>query len=178
MIVDHVGGWLAVVGLAVLLGTPLWLRRRYLAVTVTGRSMEPTYDDGERVLVRRVRIDAVRRGEVVVFTGTPDETWLPIGAGASAKQPVFRPGPASMPRHTIKRVLAVPGDPVPHDACPALRDAAESSVPAGQIVVLGDAANRSYDSRHYGYVPAELLVGVAVRRLRLPRRAHRPVPTA
>jgi signal peptidase I len=67
---------------------------------------------------------------------------------------------------------------VPRDDCPALREVAEPTVPTGQLVVLGDAPHLSYDSRHYGYVPAGLLVGVMVRRLWLPRRPHQPVPSA
>lgn len=170
MIVGHYGIWVAVAGLAALIAVPLWLRRRYLAVTVTGTSMVPAYDDGERVLVRRARIGALRPSHVVVFVGTPNETWR--GADTSAKQAMPSDRPAGMPRHTIKRVLAVPGDPVPRDVCPALREVTESAVPRGCLVVVGDAPHQSYDSRHYGYVPAELLVGITVRKMRLPRRPH------
>jgi signal peptidase I len=178
MTVGHVVVWVVVAGFTVLLAVPLWLRRHYLAITVTGPSMSPTYGDGERVLVRRVRTGAVRPGTVVVFAGTPDETWRGSAAEVPAKQAVIRPGAATMPRHTIKRVLAVPGDPVPREACPALRDVEESTVPAGNLVVVGDAPNLSYDSRHYGYLPAGLVVGITVRKLRLPRRPHQPMPSA
>jgi signal peptidase I len=178
MTFGHVVVWVVAVGFAILLAVPLWLRRRYLAITVTGPSMSPTYGDGERVLVRRVHGGAVRAGTVVVFVGTPDETWRVRATGAPVKQAVFRPGAATMPRHTIKRVLAVAGDAVPREACPALRDVGESTVPAGNLVVVGDAPELSYDSRHYGYLPAGLVVGVTVRTLRLPRRPHQPSPSA
>ena len=38
-------------------------------------------------------------------------------------------------------------------------------VPAGALVVLGDNAARSDDSRRYGYVPAKRLVGTVMRTL-------------
>ncbi|WP_460527205.1 S26 family signal peptidase [Flindersiella endophytica] len=152
----------------------LFLRRRYLVVVVSGASMEPTIIAGERVLVRRVRIGAVRPGQIVVFEGTPDETWkldgdMPPADGGAHKQPAIHPGPDNTSQHTIKRAVAVPGDPVPRDVCPVLRGVQEPAVPTNCLVVLGDARDQSYDSRHYGYVPAELLVGVVVRKLAVPR---------
>jgi signal peptidase I len=36
-------------------------------------------------------------------------------------------------------------------------------VPAGSLVVLGDNADESYDSRHFGYVRASSVLGVVVR---------------
>lgn len=124
-----------------LVGTPLWLRRRYIVVTVDGPSMEPTYRHGDRVLVRRIRVGAVHRGQVVVLDGNVGELKL------------------------IKRAVAVPGDLVPRAEVPALRDAEENAVPADQLVVLGDNTAHSHDSRHFGYVSAQRLLGVVTRRM-------------
>ena len=41
------------------------LRRRFVVVEVDGISMRPTYEPGDRVLVRRCGADRVRRGQVV-----------------------------------------------------------------------------------------------------------------
>jgi signal peptidase I len=119
-------------------------RQRYVVVTVHGNSMCPTYADGDRLLVRRAGITAVRPGSCAVFAeppgGPPGTHWL------------------------VKRVTAVPGDPVPRGDIPALRDSDGSCVPAGQLVVLGDNVAHSYDSRHFGYVDAERLLGIVLRR--------------
>ncbi|SEF94419.1 signal peptidase I [Nonomuraea solani] len=118
----------------------LWVRGRHLLVTVDGPSMEPAYAPGDRVLVRRVPFARVRRGQVVLV----------------------RRDPAQGTELVIKRAVAVPGDPVPRIGFPTL---AETAVPAGKLLVVGDNRARSYDSRHHGYVPAERFVGVVVRSL-------------
>ena len=130
----------------VLLIAVLVLRRRLVVVAVDGPSMQPTLRDGDRVLVRRSSIDQVRRGQIVVLAPPaplPDDVkWL------------------------IKRAFAVPGDPVPRAEVPALREAAETRVPAGKFVVLGDNSAASFDSRVAGYFDAAALLGVVLRHMR------------
>jgi signal peptidase I len=120
----------------------LAVRRFLVVVTVHGASMEPTFHHGDRVLVRRHRTP--RAGQIVVV------------------KPVT-PGPQ---RWLIKRVASIPGDPVPRDRIPALIDVAESHVPPDRLVLLGDNAATSYDSRQTGYFPTAHLLGVVVRRLK------------
>ncbi|GAA2002983.1 S26 family signal peptidase [Catenulispora subtropica] len=122
----------------------LALRRRYTVITVTGRSMSPTYADGDRLLVRRTRAHRVSCQEVVVFRMPPQHRKNGL-------------------RWLVKRTAAVPGDPVPED----MREAAGSDrlVPPGRLLVRGDNPH-SLDSRHFGYVPAADVLGIAVRTLR------------
>jgi signal peptidase I len=131
---------LAVLGpaLAVVLVT---VRRRLLVVTVRGVSMQPTYQAGDRVLVRRTR--RARSGQVVVLR-MPDtaERVDPAEDGL-----------------LVKRVVAAAGEPVPPDVPPG-----SGTVPRGHVVVRGDGT-RSYDSRQWGAIPAGLVEGVAVLRL-------------
>ncbi|MER6508659.1 S26 family signal peptidase [Nonomuraea sp. NPDC001636] len=121
-----------------------WLRLRYLVVTVEGDSMLPTYQPGERVLVRRARPTRVRTGQVVVLARMADE---------------------GETRWIIKRLAAVPGDPIPREQIPALRDAPGTQVPAGRLVVVGDNPAQSFDSRVSGYLRADRLLGVVLRKL-------------
>jgi signal peptidase I len=137
---------LALVGLtafAVLAWAAVALRRRYLVAVVRGSSMEPTLRTGDRLLVRRRTVSGIRGGDVVVF------------------RDVFKV--SSRNGWAVKRVIAVPGEPVPRDRVSALARATEAVVPAGRLVVLGDNPTASFDSRQFGYLPAEAVVGAAVR---------------
>ncbi|MEE6261322.1 S26 family signal peptidase [Plantactinospora sonchi] len=154
-------GWAAICGgLALLCGVGLsgsaLLGRRVVAVTVRGASMQPTYQHGDRVLVRRrVRL---ARGQVVVAEQIPVSgqwTTAPLDPTAGALAVSGR-------RWLIKRVVAVPGDPVPRDRAAALADVPEDRVPPGKVVLLGDNAEVSYDSRQLGYFPAERVLGAVL----------------
>ncbi|WP_328653152.1 S26 family signal peptidase [Micromonospora sp. NBC_00330] len=121
--------------------------RRFVAVTVRGRSMEPAFREGDRVLVRRD--SGPRAGDVVVLRHPP--------AGSDA---------ATTPSWIIKRVAATPGQPVPLATVrPGTR------VPAGRLVLLGDNRGASTDSRHVGYYRSDDLLGTVVRRLSTANRA-------
>jgi signal peptidase I len=146
--------------LVVLAAALVWLRRRYVVVTVHGASMRPTYREGDRVLIRRVPITAVRPGQVVVVSSTPPETALSDDVS----------------QWLIKRAIAVPGDPVPRERFPALRVVADTAVPPGHLVVLGDNPERSFDSRQAGYVTPGRLLGVVTRRLGRDAAPSHPPP--
>ena len=140
------------------------VRRRVFVVTVRGTSMEPTFRPGDRVLARRAGLAGVGVGDVVIIGArTPPGRVL---ARAS-----FRGHPANtMPDAAggswiIKRVAAIPGDPVPRDRIAALAHVRESVVPDGKLVILGDST-RSADSRQHGYYDGNQVAGVVVRRLR------------
>ena len=116
------------------------LRRRLLLVTIEGISMAPTFRPGDRLVVRRAALSAVRRGAVVVFATAAD------------------------PPLMVKRAVAVPGDPVP----PGVPEP-DRLVPPDHLVVLGDNAAHSADSRTMGFLRAADVVGVVL--------AHRPART-
>lgn len=155
-------GWLVAsiaVGLCGVAGV-LVVRRSLLIVTVAGASMEPTYRDGDRLLVSRRRRPVV--GAVVVLRQA-------ALAGAAAATAVHR-NP-----YLVKRLVALPGDAVPDAVLPALDPpggpgAAQpvgppALVPAGSMVVLGDSPH-SVDSRAWGLLPLRHVVGVVVADLR------------
>ena len=101
--------------------------------------MMPTYRDGDRLLIRTGSV--CRPDDVVVFVN-------PHGP---------EPGPPLL----VKRVAAIGGDEIPQ---PIRTRIDEERVRSGQIVVLGDAA-ASLDSRMFGYVPADSVIGVVLRQL-------------
>jgi len=147
--------WVPVVALALAVCGATAVRR-LLVVTVRGTSMTPTHHHGDRLLVRRTR--TVRRGQVVV---------------------VLRPRSSAVwreDRHSpliVKRVAAVPGEPVPPGSVPPLAEGHEGRVPPGRVVLLGDNTAASVDSRQLGFFPLGDILGVVTRSLPQPEGAHR-----
>ncbi|HEX6678205.1 MAG TPA: signal peptidase I [Actinomycetes bacterium] len=154
------------------------------AFYIPSRSMEPTLDVGDRVVVNRLsyRFGAPQRGQVVVFLRR-------TGGGATAPQSAVTwvrralaqgfggapPGSEDL----IKRVIAGPGDVVQGSQGrvwvngralnePYLRRGAFTSdfgpvkVPPGHYWVMGDNREDSSDSRVFGPIPHSSLVGRAV----------------
>jgi signal peptidase I len=142
------------VGLAVIGSAVLWARRRLVLVTVYGESMEPTLRDGDRVLVRRRRPADLSRGDIAVLAA-PD----------GARAPEWR-----CPGWHVKRVVALPGDPMP-DGVASVDDIGRVS--EGTVVVFGDNPTGG-DSRHWGPYPTEGLVGTTVCRTWRAGRSPRP----
>jgi signal peptidase I len=138
-----------------------WLRGRYMVVTVRGESMLPTYRPGERLVLRRTPPRSLRTGQVVVLTEAGHSP--PAVSLSGPRAPAD--GPGTGPYLIIKRVAALPGDPIPRDTVPALRTAPGTRVPAGHLVVLGDNADHSHDSRHSGYLTTDRLLGVVLRKV-------------
>jgi signal peptidase I len=131
--------WWVVPGLAGVAG--LVMRRLLVVVQVHGESMRPAFAAGDTLL--GVRCRRLERGRSVVFR-MPDTLADPLA-----------------PPYRIKRVAAVAGDPTP----PWVRgEAAGSPVPAGCLVVRGDAEG-SEDSRHHGYVNQRDVLAVIVGRI-------------
>lgn len=160
-------------GAVLLLVAGRGLRSRFVVVDVHGPSMAPTLAAGDRLLVRTVRPELIRTGDIVVLERAT--------AGGPWQQPPAS-GDWGRRQWLVKRVAATAGEPVP-PAVPALAAAADGVVPPGQLVVLGDNPARSVDSRHFGWLPADRVLGVLHRRLprsRAPRRGpgadRRPAP--
>lgn len=131
-----------------------FVRLRWTVVRVSGASMQPTLHDGDRLLARRRRTGhPLNRGDLVVLHRPTGPPTLPAGARAVAGEP-----PHDHRNLLIKRVAALPGDPLP-DGVPGGR-----TVPAGHVVVLSD--NDGLDSRLFGPVPRANITAVVTRSLR------------
>lgn len=132
-----VGGLL--VGVAAVLGGIAWLRHRFVVVSIVGFSMLPTFRPGDRVVVRRTPPEEVHPGQIVVVSSQQGTSWV------------------------IKRVAAVPGDPVPERIVDVVDG--DRTVPAGRLILLGDNPDGSLDSRQRGYYGAGELLGVVLRKV-------------
>lgn len=145
----------------------------YLFVTqpnqVHGRSMERNFHDGEFLLTEKIsyHFREPRRGEVVIFKAPPSE--------ACAEDEC----------EYIKRIIGLPGDKVrvlngrvwvngqilqEDYLTPEYRNTNPGSylkegrlviVPQGEYIVMGDNRPHSRDSREFGPIPRENIIGRA-----------------
>lgn len=162
------------------------------AFFIPSESMEPQLATGDRVVVSRLsyELHEPRRGDVVVFDDpaqpeAPDRSLLPVRLGRDALEALGVVEPRG--RELIKRVVALPGETVwgqdgrvVIDGRPLIEpylselavtdDFAPVRVPEDHVFVMGDSRRNSKDSRRFGPVPTELVVGRAIARVWPPGR--------
>jgi signal peptidase I len=156
------------------------------AFYIPSGSMLPTLEVGERILVEKVsyRFGGPGRGDVVVFERSLD----PAAPSPHEDDGVFEDvvnafkslfgWPTGGEQDYVKRVMAVGGDtiegregvvyvndePVDEPYLPegvVTSDFPPQRIPAGQIFVMGDNRGSSDDSRNFGPVPDDEVVGRA-----------------
>ncbi|GIV05717.1 MAG: signal peptidase I [Fimbriimonadales bacterium] len=117
----------------------LFFALNFRVVVVNGPSMEPTYKNGDRLLMTTAYwlFGEIKKGDVVV---------------------VMRPSGELL----IKRVVALPGDQVPRDYWSPLVYMMGGRVPEGHIFVVGDNLEHSEDSRQIGAIPMRYVLGKIV----------------
>ena len=129
---------------------------------VNGHSMDPTFQNGEYVLTNLIslRLGPLHRGDVIVFVAPPDKE-----------------------KDYIKRIIGLPGDKVKvsggdvylngtkldqsaflasdvrSNGGAFLGDGDEVVVPDGDYFVMGDNREFSSDSREWGFVPKNAVIG-------------------
>ena len=154
------------------------------AFFIPSRSMEPTLDVGDRVVVNRLayRIGKPAHGDVVVFLRPTGDGAAQPGGPLSWVRSAVAQGLGGTPpgnEDLIKRVVGLPGDVVEgHDGYlyrnrqrvkePYLRpgtytsDFAKVRIKPGHYWVMGDNREDSADSRTFGQIDRSVLVGRAV----------------
>ena len=170
------------VALGLALGIQAFLIKPY---KIPSESMVPTLQIGQRVLVNRIgaRFSDPDVGDVVVFhppTGAEMDDMC--GAPPPTGQVCLKPTPEKADVNFIKRVVAGPGDRLQirnghvilngkRQKEPFIRPCRggagecdfprEVTIPADHYFMMGDNRGSSDDSRYWGPVPRDWIVGAA-----------------
>jgi len=149
---------------------------------VEGSSMQPTLTEGQYLLVNKIVYARVNRdslASLLPFVGDDENSADQLFAfhTPEAGEVIIFHFPRDPSRDFVKRVIAGPGDRVeilegqvyvngdardePYITHPDSRTTPEIVVPPGAFFVLGDNRRASNDSRDWGTVPAENIVGRA-----------------
>ncbi len=152
----------AIIALAIVVPIRMWVAQPFV---VSGDSMFPTFHDGQYLIIDEISyiLGTPRRGDVIVFHY-----------------------PADQSRYFIKRIIGLPNERVEiKDGVVTIyndqnkngftlnepyidekfSDTKSYTLGAGQYFVMGDNRNRSSDSRSWGLLPRNLIVGRVYLRL-------------
>ena len=170
------------IGLA--LGIQAFLVKPY---QIPSPSMEPTLVPGERVLVNRLSYTlggSPSIGDVIVFhpPAGADGNGRECGVSRKPDQPCPEGTPGESDQNFIKRVVAGPGDSFyVEDGHPVVNGEKQTDepyiepcgggpdcnlqepieIPAGHYFMMGDNRGASDDSRYWGPVPEDSIIGKA-----------------
>lgn len=152
--------WVLTLVLAVLLSLAI---RTYVAEArwIPSTSMLPTLKIGDRLIIEKVsfKFNGISRGDIVVFHAPP----------ASRMDEVMIKRVIGLPGDTVsikKGIVYINGSPLeePYELEKPRDDFKPFTVPEGSIFVMGDNRNNSFDSRFWGVVPTDLIIGKALAR--------------
>ncbi|MEX1007504.1 MAG: signal peptidase I [Acidimicrobiia bacterium] len=177
--------WVVLVVAAILIALVI---KQFLfqAFYIPSRSMVPTLEVGDRVLVNKLSYDLhdVNRGDIVVFEAEPNQDWQRAGIDDLVKRVIALPGETVtecqtgrlcidgrllkegyLPKETATDLYHGTVDPNSNQPDAAIRGCAANSpkggctVPAGEYFVMGDNRNESSDARDHGPIKGSSIVG-------------------
>ncbi len=152
----------------------------FQAFYIPSGSMIPTLEINDRVLVNKLsyRFGSIERGDILVFDSPeaidversfPARVLRSIGeaTGLTSPDTVLIKRVIGLPGETVAVVdnqVYVNGNPIAEPYLPentTMRDFEEIAVPADHMFMMGDNRNQSRDSRFFGAIPREDIVGRA-----------------
>ena len=173
-----------VVIVAVALGVALGIQAVLVKpFRIPSESMVPTLEIGQRVLVDRVspRFSDYERGDVIVFKPPKGADEGVCATSHPPQQACPRSSDEKSDTNFIKRIVALAGDKIsikrgrvylngelqkepfiePNANCDICNLPEELTVPKDQFYVMGDNRGASLDSRKWGPVPKDNIIGKA-----------------
>jgi signal peptidase I len=143
----------------VLLAVVIWLVVNFTTAryVVDGSSMEPTLHTGQFLIVSRLayRLGSPQRGDVIVFhfPGNPNEDYVKRIIGLPGETVTIQDGRVFINGVPLQETYISPGTLIAYQG--------SWTVPEGSYFVLGDNRAHSSDSRTWGMLSSEYIIGKA-----------------
>lgn len=129
---------------------------------VNGQSMLPNYSDGEYVLTNLVilHLEPLKRGDVIVFKAPPNQEkdFIKRIIGLPGESIIIENGKVNIDRNILDEGIYL-SENVETYGGSFIAEGTEVIIPAGQYFVLGDNRSSSSDSREWGFVPRDKIIG-------------------
>ena len=123
---------------------------------IEGQSMEPNFHHGQYLLVNKLayRLGEYKRGDVIVFhyPNNPAQDYIKRVIGLPGDTVEFRDGKLFVNGLTVDE---------PYDQVPIARNIPAQTVAPGFLYVLGDNRPASSDTRTWGQLSQEFVIGKA-----------------
>lgn len=159
--------WLRTIGVAIVLA--VFFRTFFISsYIVDGESMMPTLENGNLLIINKVvdEIDDLNRFDVVVFHATPEDDYVKRLIGLPGDKVEYKNDVLYINNKAVeepyldKFKIGSEGEKLTGDfTLKGISNGVNEVVPKDHIFVLGDNRKNSYDSRYFGFVPIDKVVG-------------------
>lgn len=157
----------------------LAVRASFQNYRVHGHSMDPTLEDGEFLLVNRLeyaQINVDKLSNFIPFLSAGNDPQRDVFHGPDRGDVIILEDPRNPAGdRLVKRVIGLPGEKIeivngvvyidgrqlhePYITEPWTGSAPPITIPKDQYFVMGDNRKNSEDSRYFGLVPRDLIIG-------------------
>lgn len=159
--------WLRTIGIAIILA--VFLRTFFFSsYIVDGESMMPTLENGNLLIINKIvdEVDDIERFDVIVFHATPKDDFVKRIIGLPGDKVEYKNDVLYINNKPVQEAyldkykVGLKGEKLTGDfTLKGISNGVSEVVPNGHIFVLGDNRKDSYDSRYFGFVPIEKIVG-------------------
>ncbi|HEX6976928.1 MAG TPA: signal peptidase I [Patescibacteria group bacterium] len=154
---------LSIVGVAAVVLVPVIFLLLYLfvfkPVKIVGLSMAPSYKNGQYYMVNKLGRNNISRGDVIIFRVPPEgkSDYIQRVVGLPGEKVKIEKGKVYINGQVLNESYLDSG--ITTNSGTYLEEGKEVTIPENKYVTFGDNRDHSLDSRIFGFLPRENVVG-------------------